>query len=371
VSDQDRETKKEMPADVLARHEQAQEWRNNLQLPKAIAAWREILEQYPDFSEASACLGHALDLQRNLRDSCRLDLQRFQENPEDVEAHYRLAFSLFQFGRIREACSEWSKVARRDLESKWVKSAQKMLRKHCHSVEYAEEPLLLTVEPDPSATEQERLLSRRHYNSASALYMNSQYDVAMRELNTAFLLDPLNMDALFLTGRCLSQKGMLENAILQYREIIDLDPTHADAYYNLGQELWQTGKKIEAVAAWQEALRLRPDDRATQFRLQEAAQDAECSSLVNSLEHFTRCHERWREKRNRNVDSEDYQDDWFDQQCLLCKFFIPLTGAFIEDYGACSNPQSEFDGIVRFEHDGCDAFEEGVWWSNDKPPQNY
>lgn len=273
MSNQDKERKKEVPADVLARHQQAQEWRNNLQLPKAISTWREILQEYPDFSEASACLGHALEEQRGLHDSYRLDLQRFQENPEDVEAHYRVAFSLFKLGRMREACSEWSKVARRNIESKWVKSAQKMLRKHCHSVEYAEEPLLPTVETDPPTTEQERQLSKRHYKRASALYTNSQYDTAMTELNVAFLIDPLNMDALFLIGRCLSQKGMLENAILQYREIIALDPTYADAYYNLGMELWQTGKKEEAVAAWHDALRLRPDSLTIQFRLQEATLD--------------------------------------------------------------------------------------------------
>ena len=43
-------------------------------------------------------------------------------------------------------------------------------------------------------------------------------------------------------------------------------------------------------------------------------------------------------------------------QCGGCRYFIPLTGALIDDWGACSNPVSVFDGAVMFEHLGCDVF---------------
>ncbi len=56
------------------------------------------------------------------------------------------------------------------------------------------------------------------------------------------------------------------------------------------------------------------------------------------------------------MERPDYNPDWAAQQCLFCRYFIPLSGALVEDWGACSNPLSPFDGIVRFEHDGCDAF---------------
>ena len=36
---------------------------------------------------------------------------------------------------------------------------------------------------------------------------------------------------------------------------------------------------------------------------------------------------------------------------------MPLAGALGDDWGACSGALSPFDGMVRFEHDGCDAFE--------------
>lgn len=69
-------------------------------------------------------------------------------------------------------------------------------------------------------------------------------------------------------------------------------------------------------------------------------------------------HERWLQKRNRIQESSNYLDIWYAAQCGRCQFFVPLTGRIGLDYGACCNLESAFDGIVRFEHDGCIAFTE-------------
>jgi hypothetical protein len=86
-------------------------------------------------------------------------------------------------------------------------------------------------------------------------------------------------------------------------------------------------------------------------------------SLIEDHDHFKACHERWSERLNRDQNSPEYKDEWWAEQCLQCRFFIPLVGVFIEDYGACSNPLSPCDGTVRFEHDGCEHFSEVMeWW---------
>ena len=48
---------------------------------------------------------------------------------------------------------------------------------------------------------------------------------------------------------------------------------------------------------------------------------------------------------------------WGIQQCFNCCYFIPLSGAFQNDYGGCTNKKSPFDKQVMFEHDGCDFHE--------------
>ena len=80
--------------------------------------------------------------------------------------------------------------------------------------------------------------------------------------------------------------------------------------------------------------------------------------LSNSVDHFGECHQRWSGKRNRKIENPEYRDEWWREQCLACRYFIPLTGIFMEDYGACTNKNSRFDKNVMFEHDGCEQFTE-------------
>jgi hypothetical protein len=67
-------------------------------------------------------------------------------------------------------------------------------------------------------------------------------------------------------------------------------------------------------------------------------------------------HDRWLRRRNRSQESSEYRDEWYGEQCLHCRFYIPLQEPLGFDYGACANPASPFDGRVMFEHDGCNWF---------------
>jgi hypothetical protein len=87
------------------------------------------------------------------------------------------------------------------------------------------------------------------------------------------------------------------------------------------------------------------------------ANEAHGPRVDQDVNHFAECHLRWRLQRNRDIDSPStYADEWFEAQCGGCRFFVRLSGCFGEDYGACTNRESKFDGCVRFEHDGCDEF---------------
>ena len=54
----------------------------------------------------------------------------------------------------------------------------------------------------------------------------------------------------------------------------------------------------------------------------------------------------------------EYRDEWYGQQCLFCQYYCPLTSELGLDFGACTNPASDFDGRVMFEHDGCKNYVE-------------
>lgn len=73
-------------------------------------------------------------------------------------------------------------------------------------------------------------------------------------------------------------------------------------------------------------------------------------------DHRTKCHLRWTTQLNRDQNSPGYPDKWMEEQCLFCRYYMPLAGPMGHDFGVCSNPAEPFDGRVRFEHDGCDGF---------------
>ena len=86
--------------------------------------------------------------------------------------------------------------------------------------------------------------------------------------------------------------------------------------------------------------------------------------LGGNSRHFADCHRRWTARLNRDMDDPGYREEWQYQQCFSCICFVPLSGSFKDDYGACTNPAAPLDGRVMFEHDGCEHYvEDADYWS--------
>ncbi len=78
------------------------------------------------------------------------------------------------------------------------------------------------------------------------------------------------------------------------------------------------------------------------------------SSRKDDDAHKRDTHARWSE-------AIQYRE-WRFEQCGRCAWWIPLTGEWGLDWGACSNPSSPRDREVVFEHDACPAFEDAGDW---------
>lgn len=70
-------------------------------------------------------------------------------------------------------------------------------------------------------------------------------------------------------------------------------------------------------------------------------------------------HDRWAASYTpiRDTADPDYNEAWYWEQCGGCKAYLPLPGRLGDDWGVCTNSASPADGTLRFEHDGCEAFE--------------
>jgi len=79
-------------------------------------------------------------------------------------------------------------------------------------------------------------------------------------------------------------------------------------------------------------------------------------------------HDRWLTRLNRRTADPGYLDDWYHQQCGSCHRWIPLSGQAGLDWGACTHQHSDFDGQIRFEHDGCRHYEDAGGWRTPGTP---
>ena len=50
-------------------------------------------------------------------------------------------------------------------------------------------------------------------------------------------------------------------------------------------------------------------------------------NLTGSTDHAHACHVRWVKRMNRNIDAPTRPDEWIDEPCGGCRFFITLSGA--------------------------------------------
>lgn len=68
-------------------------------------------------------------------------------------------------------------------------------------------------------------------------------------------------------GNALARKGMIAEAIVQYKEALRLKPDYPDARNNLGNALAQQGQFEEAIVQYAEALRLNPGNHKASFNM--------------------------------------------------------------------------------------------------------
>jgi hypothetical protein len=76
-----------------------------------------------------------------------------------------------------------------------------------------------------------------------------------------------------------------------------------------------------------------------------------------SDDEVRRLHERWCLRQHIRYGSGHYQDAWYSEQCFSCRFFLVFSHSIGEDWGVCANGASPRDGLVTFEHDGCEGYD--------------
>jgi len=85
------------------------------------------------------------------------------------------------------------------------------------------------------------------------------HSAAKEYLTTAIKLQPRSKEAYFARAYYYQQKGKLQDALLDYKRVIELDEKNADAYYNVGMINFDAGKYKEALHAFTICIQMNQD----------------------------------------------------------------------------------------------------------------
>ncbi len=195
--------------------------------------WRTTLARNPNCWMAHNNLGLALAGQDRLAEATRHYQQALQLKPDYADALNNLGLSLVIQGNLDGAMACF----------------QKAVQSH---------------PDDPEIRNHLGLaLTKAYHDYANTLARLGRNDEAMVQFRKVLEIRPDFADARHDLAVILLQKGQVDEAIAQFQQIQEQYPDNAMAYFDLGNAYLQKGELDEAVTNYQKALKIKPDDVST------------------------------------------------------------------------------------------------------------
>ena len=88
---------------------------------------------------------------------------------------------------------------------------------------------------------------------------NTDYRSALAIWSDTVSKRPGSLRAHYNFGFTLEQAGKVEEAIGQYKQVLQLDPDYAEVYDRLGNDLMQVGRLSDAIGHFEQAVRIKPE----------------------------------------------------------------------------------------------------------------
>jgi tetratricopeptide (TPR) repeat protein len=102
----------------------------------------------------------------------------------------------------------------------------------------------------------------------------------------ALTLDSNNVEARFWLGSALGVANRYEEAVEQFKKVIQANPNHQDAYYNLGLTYYRLEKYSKAIETLEVGLAINPDNHPILFWL------GKCYELIENPSEALRYYRR-------------------------------------------------------------------------------
>ena len=217
---------------------------NDRRYDKAIVKFREVIDQNPDLSEAHHFLGRSFMEEKRRDDAMGEFCEAIRKNPRDGNSRYRLAVILLEKDQVSDALP---------LLTEAVQLAPAMFYQFSGKI-LEELQRTSTFSETEHFFKQCRDIFDEHARSVSPA---QELMISYAHLQGAL-------------GQLYFSRGLLNGAVLQYREAIRLAPKESAFHGKLADMYFITDLNMEAVAEYHAALIAKPADAAIHKKLGDA-----------------------------------------------------------------------------------------------------
>ena len=262
----------------------------------SITACKKAIEINPDLANAHYNLGFAYREEGNnelakqefaLYDKLLKQEGEYIEIPEkstseDIEEYITTGDNYFNEGKFDEAIAEYKKALeikpRDDILNKLgqvhqqKRLAGKSEGQPAKMDTFTNKEKSLDTMPGltvPHETEQD--LSIEEFAEKGISYYNKGLiDKAIEEFKEVIELDPVDVGTHYHLGNAYADKGMFDDAMSEFKRVIELNAKFIDAFLSLGTLYLDMEMATEAISLYKEAINANPDDSFLRFHLGEA-----------------------------------------------------------------------------------------------------
>ena len=218
----------------------------------AIAQYRQLVRDEPDYALAYGNLGYALRSVGRPAEAL-VPLERAVDlEPDYAGALNNLGLALLEADRPRDAAESFREALR--LQPGYPDSSHNL-----------GEALFLDGQTEAAIAQYRELLrtapdhAPAHNSLGFALLSMGSAGEALVPLRRAAELAPDNAEALNNLGYALISVGRADEALVPLQRAIEFDPDIAEVHHNAGLALVELDRLSEAAEAFRQALRLQPD----------------------------------------------------------------------------------------------------------------
>ncbi len=227
-------------------------------------------------------LGYSYSIHGLYDEAIELWEQALQMNPDSLPVLQNIALAYELGGNREKARVYWMEVVKRwrkllddDPDNEYLKTLIIEIHKHYGGLAAGDK------KDKKTAIEQYREILKinpedydAHYQIASSLMDNQQWDEAIKELNNLLKMNPRNVDVLNMLGWALLNAGQVDAAFGSWKKSLHIDPKNKTtkdnlirAHLSLGKRLRENGLFVPALVHFKALLRYLPRSPEVHFEI--------------------------------------------------------------------------------------------------------